>query len=190
MPELSRILAEAFHDDPMMVWIVPDADDRPRRLAGLFSAVTRYHHLGGGGVEVAVDGDGRVGGVTLWDPPGRWKQSTWSMLRMGPAMWRALGSRMKAGSEAERALEAVHPEEPHWYLSAIGTGAAARGGGFGKALLTSRLDRCDREGVPAYLESSNVANLPYYERFGFELVREVAIPGGGPSFYPMWRNPR
>ena len=46
-------------------------------------------------------------------------------------------------------MKAVHPEEPHWYLAIIGSDPEARGGGFGSALMRSRLDRCDAECAPA-----------------------------------------
>ena len=48
----------------------------------------------------------------------------------------------------------------------IGSDGAVRGGGYGNALMRSRLDRCDAEGALAYLESSNPENIPYYSRFG------------------------
>ena len=87
-------------------------------------------------------------------------------------------------------MDAVHPKAPHWYLSTIGTGSAARGGGYGTALLKSRLDRCDASGTPAYLESSKESNVPYYERFGFAVTREIVVPDGGPTLYAMWRDAR
>ena len=61
--------------------------------------------------------------------------------------------------------------------------------GYGNALMRSRLDRCDAEYAPAYLESSNPDNVPYYERFGFEVTGEIRLPDG-PSLVPMWRQPR
>lgn len=72
----------------------------------------------------------------------------------------------------------------------IGTDPAWRGHGFGQALLWSRLEQCDRENVPAYLESSKKANIAYYERFGFEVTATITIPGGGPDLWSMWRAPR
>ena len=83
-----------------------------------------------------------------------------------------------------------HPTEPHWYLAVIGSDPLVRGKGFGQLLMRSRLDRCDAEHAPAYLESSNPVNVPYYERFGFEVTGELKLPGGGPSLIPMWRRPR
>ena len=86
-------------------------------------------------------------------------------------------------------MQAVHPEEPHWYLAIIGSDPTVRGSGCGHALMRSRLDRCDAEHAPAYLESSNPDNIPYYNRFGFEVTGEIVMPDG-PTLWPMWRQPR
>jgi hypothetical protein len=51
------------------------------------------------------------------------------------------------------------------------------------------LDRCDREGLGAYLESSKEKNIPYYQRFGFTVTGEITLPDG-PNVWPMWRDPR
>ena len=50
------------------------------------------------------------------------------------------------------------------------------------------LNRIDRGGFPAYLESSNERNLDLYVRHGFRVTGEVAIPRG-PTIWPMWREP-
>ena len=51
------------------------------------------------------------------------------------------------------------------------------------------LERCDTEGIPAYLESSKESNIAYYRRFGFEVTGEIVIAPGGPTVWPMWREP-
>ena len=109
---------------------------------------------------------------------------------MMPGLLRALGRHVGRGQAVEDAVEAAHPEEPHWYLSTIGTASHARGAGGGTALLKSRLDRIDSEHAPAYLESSKESNVPYYERFGFTVTGEIHVPGGGPTLWAMWRDPR
>jgi hypothetical protein len=40
------------------------------------------------------------------------------------------------------------------------------GAGFGQAMMHSHLDRCDGEHAPAYLEASEQALIPYYNRSG------------------------
>jgi len=42
--------------------------------------------------------------------------------------------------------------------------------------------------VPAYLESSNGLNLPFYERNGFCVVGELRALGQGPTIWRMWRE--
>ena len=186
--ELSRVLARAFQDDPIMVWMLPDAGARAKRLPVVFATMARYHFLAGGGVEVASR-DAAIGAATLWDPPGR-KTSPLSELMMTPGFAWALRTRMGVGREVIEAMMRVHPEEPHWYLNVIGSDPTVRGGGFGQALMRSRLDRCDAEYAPAYLEATKTDTVPYYQRFGFEVTGEIVIPKGGPSLWPMWRNPR
>ena len=52
------------------------------------------------------------------------------------------------------------------------------------------LEECDRDGIPAYLESSKERNVPLYERNGFRVQRTVDVPSGGPRIWLMWRDPR
>lgn len=186
---LSRTLGRAFYEDPVMRWMLPDDAQRATGLPRTFAAITRRHFLAGGGVEVATNGSG-VGAATLWDPPGRWKQSRLEGLLMMPSYLLATGGRTARGRQVGELMKKQHPEEPHWYLAVIGSDPTVRGGGFGRALMQSRLDRVDAEHAPAYLESSNPDNIPYYMRFGFEVTGEIKLPDGGPSMIPMWRPAR
>lgn len=173
-----------------MMWLWPDASTRRRGLPIFFRALIKHQHLAGGGSELVEDATGTIVGVALWDPPGGWQTSTMTDLRMLPALIRAFGRRLQVGSAIAETMKKTHPTELHWYLAMIGTDPSARGAGHGRTLLRSRLDRCDAEHSPAYLESSKLDNVPYYERFGFEVTGEIVLPAGGPTVYPMWRNAR
>ena len=94
------------------------------------------------------------------------------------------------GGHSVRAIEAAHPEEPHWYLAVVGTEPRLQHQGIGSALLAPVLERCDRDFVPAYLESSREDNVAFYQRLGFEVTTPIDLPGGGPRVWPMWRDPR
>jgi GNAT superfamily N-acetyltransferase len=187
--QMSVVLARAFYDDPVMSWMVPDDRTRLKALTRAFAGLARPHFLSRRGSEVGRR-DGAVGAATLWDPPGQRKGSWLEELSMMPAMLWAFRSRVPATVRVMELMEKNHPEEPHWYLMAIGSDPAVRGAGFGQVLMRSRLDRCDVEGVPAYLENSNPKNESYYLRFGFEVTGEIKLPEGGPSMWPMWRAPR
>jgi RimJ/RimL family protein N-acetyltransferase len=62
-----------------------------------------------------------------------------------------------------------------------------QGHGHGTALLRPILDRCDREGVPAYLEASNPRCARLYERLGFTTTGTIR-PLGAPPIQLMWRD--
>lgn len=72
----------------------------------------------------------------------------------------------------------------------LGTRTALQGKGIGSALLEPVLERCDAQGMPAYLESSKYSNIAFYNRHGFEVTGEIPLPLGGPVVWPMRRNPR
>jgi ribosomal protein S18 acetylase RimI-like enzyme len=82
-----------------------------------------------------------------------------------------------------------HPSEPHWYLPLIGVDPSVQGRGIGSTLLRHALQRVDLERRLAYLESTNPANLPLYERHGFRVSRVIQV-GEAPPLFPMVREPR
>ncbi|WP_373300793.1 GNAT family N-acetyltransferase [Streptomyces hiroshimensis] len=88
--------------------------------------------------------------------------------------------------------EAAHPgDRAHYYLPTIVAAPGRRSEGRGRALLTTVLDRCDAEGMPAYLEASSARSKGLYERLGFAFTgTPIDLPDGGPRMWPMWREPR
>ncbi len=83
-----------------------------------------------------------------------------------------------------------HPhDEPLWYLAFIGVDATSQSRGLGSALLSHALRLCDEQGTRAYLESSNPANIPFYERHGFEVMGKIEV-GSAPPIHPMIREKR
>jgi ribosomal protein S18 acetylase RimI-like enzyme len=85
-------------------------------------------------------------------------------------------------------MDRFHPAEPCWHLADIAIDPSHQGRGLGTALLTTCLDRCDDDGRPAYLESTNAANLSIYRRFGFEQIGVIETDQAPPLF-PMLRRP-
>jgi ribosomal protein S18 acetylase RimI-like enzyme len=86
-------------------------------------------------------------------------------------------------------MGAFHPNQPHWYLPMIGVDPGAQGRGCGSALLRRGLARCDAAGLPAYLESTNLRNVPLYERFGFKVLGQIKTRNS-PPIIPMVRPPQ
>jgi GNAT superfamily N-acetyltransferase len=186
----AAMLARAFADDPVMSWIFPDEEMRRRRLPPFFAGSLRDVSARHDGTEVLAAGDGALLGCAIWMPPGTWRPPLGRQLIALPGLLLRLGSQFGVASTTYGAMVRVHPERPHWYLSGIGTDPPVQGTGVGGGLMRSRLARCDAAGLPAYLESSKQRNVPFYERHGFRVTRELPLPGGGPTIWLMWRDPQ
>jgi GNAT superfamily N-acetyltransferase len=182
VPALSEALACAFDDDPVMNWIYPT---HKRRRRFMTAALTKLHLRHGG-----VYTTDAIAGGALWDPPGHWKVEMGTMLRTAPGMAWNTGRNIGRGMRLIGAIERRHPTAPHWYLAVLGTHPDHQGKGIGAALMQPVLERCDAEGIGAYLESSKESNVPFYRRHGFDVTEEVTLPDGGPSLWLMWREPR
>jgi ribosomal protein S18 acetylase RimI-like enzyme len=188
---VAEVLARAFHDDPPMVWMLPDDASRPGRLWRMFRTILRYEAMRHGAVDVAVTGGGdRVVGAAVWYPVDAWRPPPLlRQLRSTPGFLRAFGRRIGVASAMMTSSLRAHPAEPHWYLAFVGVDPATQGSGAGAALLRSRLARIDALGEASFLESSKVVNVPVYEHFGYRVVGTTSAAGGGPVSTAMWRDP-
>jgi GNAT superfamily N-acetyltransferase len=182
---VAACLARAFADDPVMLHLFGDRPDIVRRLTLFFGTDVRRRLRTGHPVWT---NDDRTA-AACWAPPEEWRTPISAFFRTAPVMIRIIGRRIVPALQALQAVEKAHPETPHWYLAELGTDPEHQGKGHGAAVMAPVLDRCDTEGLPAYLESSKERNVPYYRRFGFEVTDEIQLPKG-PVVWGMWRDPR
>jgi GNAT superfamily N-acetyltransferase len=111
------------------------------------------------------------------------------LAHVGATLWRARSTLRRALSTRAAATKLIG-SGPSWYLEVIGTNPAYRGQGVARRLLEQTLERCDVEGLPAWLETTEYTNVPLYERFGFESVA-ASVPGSIlPGLWVMRREPR
>jgi GNAT superfamily N-acetyltransferase len=171
------VILLAFTADPVVRWKYPD----PAQFLALFPKFVRA--FGGAAFERQtarfVEG---YRGVALWLPPG---------IELDHA---AIEASLPAGREAEivavfEKLAPHHPNEAHWYLPLIGVDPSHQRKGYGAALLEDVLRLCDQDHLAAYLESTNSANIPLYQRHGFELQGTIQV-GSSPPLFPMLRRAR
>ncbi len=181
---VSAVLARSFATNPFIRWILPD-DAHYQRVGDSFFRLAVDNELAHG--EVFTDDN--YGGAALWLPPGAPTPGLLQQLRMGVRLWRAIGTRTPVAVGALTKFENSRPKEPHWYLTVLGTDPSMQGRGVGSTLIAPILSRCDEDGVDAYLESSNPKNVPFYQRFGFEVSGQIDYRGG-PTVPLMLREPR
>jgi ribosomal protein S18 acetylase RimI-like enzyme len=182
--DASRIaasLAVAFYDDPVFRWFSPD-DHRRGGMLPRFFAVFAEAYLSHGETYT----DGGAAGAALWAAP-----ST-DPLSAEPVYAERLEE--IAGIDAPRLFEIVElleanaPQHPHYHLQFLGVRPEQQGAGLGAALMAPMLERCDRDGVPAYLEATSDRNRALYERHGFRARGDIGVPDG-PALWRMWREP-
>jgi GNAT superfamily N-acetyltransferase len=184
---IADVMARAFDDDPFANWVAAQDRRRAWRIRHLMDVSFRKLTQPFGEVYTTPE----YHGAALWTPPGKWKLGVLQQLMLTPAMaktttWRRIPTVMSGIT----AVEKKHPSEPHYYLMALGVDTEHQGKSIGTQLMAPVLEKCDRERMPAYLESSKERNVPLYERNGFKVTEEFVIPSGGPRVWLMWRDPR
>jgi GNAT superfamily N-acetyltransferase len=182
---MAALLADAFSADPVMNWVIPQAGlyrDFFRLLLEDVFLPRGIRHL---------ETDNR--GAGLWLPPDvhfHIPTSTTLISLIARLLLRKGPQPLLRIAQQNRRFIKHQPKAPHYHLVFVGCRQSAQGLGVGSALIKQGLRICDREKMPAYLESSNRLNVPLYQRHGFEVVAEERLPGGGPSIWFMWRDAR
>jgi GNAT superfamily N-acetyltransferase len=179
-------LCRAFADDPVMAHVFRNEGRRAKAMRAYFTSQMRGDYLPFGGCYTTADHFG----AAVWGPAGKPLLTGIAGIANLVKVLPYVVSHLKSTLDMISAIESLHPHEPHWYLATLGTDPEAQGRGIGSALMRPVLERCDAEGWPAYLESSKERNVPFYARHGFAVVKEVPLPGGGPSIWTMWREPQ
>lgn len=182
--QVVRLLDEAFHHDPVSSWVFPEERHR-RAVHGKFLGVFVDVTLAEGRIDLLEDGTA----VALWLPVPAGAPTEEDTT---PALMRATADPDNERAElVGRLTGAIHPHDrAHEYLLMIGVSPDRQGEGIGAALIADVLDRCDRDGVPAYLEASSARSRRLYERLGFAFMGATVELPDGPSMWPMWREPQ
>lgn len=179
-----RLLDEAFQNDPVSSWVFPDAEHRRLRHPLLMGAFVDAV-LAEGYVDVTEDGSACALWLSVPAEPAEEDDED------GPAQLREdVDPENERVELIGRLTAGIHPEgQAHEYLWMIGVVPGRQGEGLGGALVQHVLDRCDGEGVAAYLEASSARSRGLYERLGFEFTGSALELPAGPLMWPMWREP-
>jgi len=177
-------LARAFHDDPLICFLLPDESTRPQKMPRLFKLLFKLG-LPHGCCDVTTGCEA----VALWRPPGKWEIPFYEyILNAGDFLGVfGLGGARQVTATMD-IIEKRHPHEPHYYLQVLGTDTAKQGKGYGGVVIRRQLAVADAARAPCYLESSKDSNIPIYKSYGFEVTGEINLPNG-PTLWPMWRPP-
>jgi GNAT superfamily N-acetyltransferase len=204
LDEAAVVLARAFADEPGNRALFPDPELRRRflELGGRMEIEAALAYASVYGMEV----DGRIAGLAVWHPPhikprvlGAIVRSHRELLAQAPVLTRGtphvlsmLPRHARAGIRLVRARKRAVKEASRgrtWYLAILATDPDVQGRGVARQLLDHVLDRCDADGLAAWLETTDPVNPPLYEHIGFRTVLHVEDAAWLPGFWVMRREP-
>ena len=185
----SEMFARAFHDDPLLIYFLPDAAKRKNVSHYIFELRVRLGVTYG---EVYATSP-NLEGVAVWLFSEGADAAPWRRVRGGgSSLSSKIGeeaySRRRSFGDYASSLHKRHAPFPHWYLALMGVDPAFQGKGYAGILLKAMLSRVDREHLPCYLETQTEKNVAIYRHYGFEVVEEDTVPGTGVTNWAMLRE--
>ena len=180
---LSQVIADAFFDLAVSQWLISDPAARRRIFPGYFRMYVE-HALADGIACTTAD----QAAVALWLPAGGEPA--------GPAdgyderLAAVTGPWTGRFRAFDQELDRHHPAGFAHHLAILAVRPDRQDQGLGSALLRARHAALDRDGVPAYLEASDLRTRRLYLACGYaDHDPPIQLPDG-PVMYPMMRQPR
>jgi len=175
-------LTSGFLIDGLNRWIWPEAHDYLQHFPQLVRAFA-----GAACADGTVFASDDFGAACVWMRPGVEPDGE----AVGALIERTVRAEIHEDlGAAFEGMERYHHDAGEcWYLPVLAADVPRQGQGLGSALLKHALAHVDEAAAAAYLETATPANLPLYERFGFEIIGEIHA-GAAPTIYPMLREAR
>lgn len=162
------ILTDSFESNQSVSYIVKQDNKRLDRIRALMDYSFEVCYLFG---DVFISDDNEACALIVY--PEKKKTSLKSILLDIQLIVRCIGIKnIKKTMEREALIKKVQPLEPMMYLWFIGVNIRNQNKGIGSSLLQSILQLSSEKKRPVYLETSTVKNLPWYNKFGFEIYHE------------------
>jgi GNAT superfamily N-acetyltransferase len=170
-------LCDAFHDYPVMRYVIGDAgEDYGRRLDLLIGLFVANRVLRGNPILTIADGGWIVGVATVTPPvPG---EAPPEFEERRAALWAELGEDARARhAHLMEVWETVPVTRTHYHLNMLGVRRSHAGRGLGGRLLRAVHDMSRRdpasEGVS--LSTEDPKNVPLYLGFGYEVTFHARV---------------
>lgn len=178
IPKACSILTDAFQHYPIWNKVFEGIPHSEQRLKKITEIPLRFCLQYG---EVYATSE-NLEGIAAW-VPGKYADLTiWRLLRSGgliPGMniGPKLAIKMKpALLPVERDRKRTMKGKEYTYLQIIGVATAYQRQGYGRKLLHALIEKSDKAGLPIYLETETERNVVMYQRYGFEVIREIFLP--------------
>ncbi len=163
------ILRHSFDSNQSVNYILRQDSKRTARLQKLMEYSFDYCQLFG---DVFITEDKK--GCALVLKPDQKKNSLKSILLDAKLALNVVGvGDIKKVIAREAAINAIHPEGKLFYLWFIGVDPLQQNNGIGSKLLEEVINRAQAQNRIICLETSTLKNIPWYEKFGFTVYKEL-----------------
>lgn len=165
------LLTEAFKDNLSVSYIVKQDKYKLKRIQALMDYSFEVCFLYG---DIYLSEDHCACGMILF--PQHRKMTLFTVWLDIVLIFKAttMGGIFKA-LKREKQIKKIQPKRDMLYLWFIGVDTTKHHRGYGSSLLTSILEIADNLNLPAFLETSTLENLPWYEHFGFEIYDKLDL---------------
>ncbi|MGE5175924.1 MAG: GNAT family N-acetyltransferase [Hyphomicrobiales bacterium] len=177
VPEAIDVLCDAFHDYPVMRFILrdsgPDFERHHRALSGLFVTARALR----GDPILVVEEEGRAVAAATITPPGD-REMPPEFAERRDALWREIGPGAKERYERlGEVWKAFAIPEPQYHLNMIGVRRSHHGRGLARPLLDAvhEMSRVDPASIGVSLTTELPRNVTLYEHFGYRIVGHTRV---------------
>ena len=174
----STLLRDAYIDYPTFKYLFPEINDRKKKLRHVMSFFLQCGLLHG---EVIAPSK-NIESVSIWYKSMELKIGLNSLLKAG--LINTIYNlnfksfiRFKRLGDAKRINRDLLLDKEYYFLDVIGTDPSILRKGYARLLIDSMLEKIDNEKMICFLETSNIKNINYYNKYGFILLSTYKYDG-------------
>lgn len=169
----AQLLGRSFIDYPLFKCVLPDYQYRAKKVRHFFNFLIKFGLRNG---EVIAPSN-RIEGISIWINSSNVKSSLFDILRSGfiALMFNTDFKSIRRFTQfglKKKEIRSNVVKDPYYLLDVIGVDPRFQKQGLARLMIETKLYEFDKLKMPCYLETSNAANIKYYEKLGFNLIYE------------------
>ncbi|HQS22851.1 MAG: GNAT family N-acetyltransferase [Sphingobacteriia bacterium 24-36-13] len=165
------ILTKSFESNQSVNYIVKQDEKKLKRIEALMNYSFEVCYLFG---DVFLSDDNKACALVLY--PDKKKTTIKSIMLDVNLILSCVGiENIKKTLDREAIIKKIQPKVPMYYLWFIGVDPDFQNTGIGSVFLDELIEDSRVKGRPIYLETSTLKNLPWYQKFGFNIYHEADL---------------
>lgn len=175
--QATETLVNAFDKDPILNYLLSHTQGKKDEISRILWSVNLRYAQKYNQIYTTPE----MKGIAAWIPPNQYPLNFLKILQLGfykIPFQLGFGKFQKLLSVFST-FEKYHKQDmnqPHWYLLALGVSEAYQSQGIGSLLIKPILERADKDNLPCYLETSTEKAVCFYQKNGFEIIRNEEEP--------------